>query len=266
MNWDNKAFILTSMVFTLVLFLFLFLGFTTELPLPEEQGILISFGDSETGSGSVEPRASETPSQQISQPTPPAASSEVEEMLTQEHEDAPAVEATNNTNPKPQTETPTNTETEPVEEVEEVVEQPQVNQSAIYGGRKSNSESISEGDDASGTGNKGVETGDPNSTNHSLGTGFGNGAGYDLKGRSGVALPKPRFTTQKEGTVVVRIRVDRAGNVTFAEPGVKGSTTLDKDLLAAAKKAALASRFNKKDDAAIIQEGTITYVFRLRGN
>ena len=62
------------------------------------------------------------------------------------------------------------------------------------------------------------------------------------------------------------MRVDRTGKVTSAEPGVKGSTTLDKDLLAAAKRAALASRFNNKPDAPIIQEGIITYVFRLRGN
>lgn len=262
MDWDRKAFIYTSVIFTLVLILFLFLGFTTPLPLPAEQGILISFGDSEIGSGPREPRANERVQQEAAPPSQPEVTEVVEEQLTQDFEEAPSVASTNQETAKPVTESTPVTETveEPVK-----VEEPTVNPNAMYRGRSTTSESTSsEGDDLSGTGNKGVETGDPESTNHSLGTGMGDGIGYDLKGRSHVALPKPTFDLQKEGTVVVRIRVDRSGKVTFAEPGIKGSTTLDKDLLAAAEKAALAARFNTKEDAALIQEGTITYVFRLK--
>jgi len=47
-------------------------------------------------------------------------------------------------------------------------------------------------------------------------------------------------------------------------PGVKGSTTLDANLLAAAKRAALKAKFDKKPDAPAYQKGTITYYFKLQ--
>lgn len=262
MNWNNRAFIYTAVFYTMVLFMFLFLGFTTPLPLPAEQGILINFGDDDTGSGLREPKPVEEVSEQsAAQPSSPVESEVIEEHMTQDYEEAPSVAQTKTKPVKPQEKTEQKKEVkeEPVKE-----EKPVVNASALYQGRKSDSKSTSSEGDAGGTGNQGSLTGDVDTKNRSLGTGVGNGIGYDLKGRSSVALPKPEFNVQKEGKVVVRIRVDRTGKVTFAEPGVKGSTTLDKELLAAAKKAALASRFNNKADAALIQEGTITYVFRLR--
>lgn len=265
MNWNNKAFIYTAVFYTMVLFIFLFLGFTTPLPLPSEQGIVINFGDDETGSGSEEPKPVEevVEQQPTAQSSAPITSEVVEEQLTQDYEDAPAVAPTKREIAKPQT------ETEPVKEVKEEPvkeEKPVADPTAMYRGRKPDSESTGSEGVTGGPGNQGSLAGDVNTDNRSLGTGVGDGIGYDLLGRSPISLPKPKFNTQKEGKVVVRIRVDRTGKITFAEPGVKGSTTLDKDLLAAAKRAALASRFNNKADATAIQEGTITYVFRLRGN
>jgi len=49
-----------------------------------------------------------------------------------------------------------------------------------------------------------------------------------------------------------------------AEPGYKGTNTLDESLLEAARKAALKARFNAKSDAAYTQTGTITYHFVLQ--
>ncbi|MCK7540554.1 MAG: hypothetical protein MZV63_61510 [Marinilabiliales bacterium] len=57
--------------------------------------------------------------------------------------------------------------------------------------------------------------------------------------------------------------VDRSGRVTEATPGIKGSTTLDENLLKLAKEAALKTRFESSNDAPIIQKGTITYDFQL---
>jgi TonB family protein len=76
-------------------------------------------------------------------------------------------------------------------------------------------------------------------------------------------LPKPAFNVQKDGIVVVEVTVDRSGKVISATPGVKGSTLVDNTLYASAKKAALESRFNVKNDAAERQIGTITYHFKL---
>ena len=86
-----------------------------------------------------------------------------------------------------------------------------------------------------------------------------------LKGRTVVGtLPKPAYSVQKGGTVVVDILVDRHGNVTSAVPGGTGTTVSDKTLWESARKAALNTQFNVKADAPPQQAGTITYIFKLQ--
>ncbi len=77
---------------------------------------------------------------------------------------------------------------------------------------------------------------------------------YDLGGRGFRSLPKPNYDYQGEGRVVVEVSVDRAGKVTQATPGTKGSTTLDEYLLRVAKEAALKARFDPKSDAPVDAE------------
>lgn len=105
---------------------------------------------------------------------------------------------------------------------------------------------------ASGTAENGKDFGTPNAR---------------LKGRSPVNgyLPAPDYPVQKEGTVVVNIKVDIYGNVT-GQPTVNsaGTTVTDRKLWQAAINAAKKTKFNMKADAPPIQEGTITYVFRLK--
>ena len=90
------------------------------------------------------------------------------------------------------------------------------------------------------------------------------GISYNLQGRGFQALPPPKYDYQGEGRVVVEISVDRSGKVVQAIPGTKGSTTLDEYLLKVAKEAALAARFEAKQDAPTLQKGTITYNFILK--
>ena len=73
----------------------------------------------------------------------------------------------------------------------------------------------------------------------------------------------PIYTIQVEGKVVVAITVDRLGNVITAIPGVKGSTTLNKELLQRAKTAALKTKFEPKQSAPTNQQGKIIYYFQL---
>ncbi len=96
------------------------------------------------------------------------------------------------------------------------------------------------------------------------GNGSGNGISYSLGGRGFVSLPSPKYMLQVEGKVVVEVSVDKEGKVVQAIPGTKGSTTLDESLLKVAKDAALAARFEVKNDAPAIQKGTITYNFILK--
>lgn len=85
-------------------------------------------------------------------------------------------------------------------------------------------------------------------------------AGRSLMG----SLPAPDYTINKSGKVVVKIMVDQYGKVVNAIPGMSGTTVQDKTLWNAAKDAALKARFNTSSTAPGVQEGTITYIFRLR--
>ncbi len=86
-----------------------------------------------------------------------------------------------------------------------------------------------------------------------------------LQGRSLMGnLPEPEYTVNKSGRVVVKIRVDQYGSVINAIPGASGTTVQDKTLWEAAKKAALKAKFNTSASSPVVQEGTITYIFRLK--
>jgi len=272
MELDSRSFVFTVLFHVALLILFIFVGFRTPLPLPEEKGILINFGDEEMALGKEEPRFNDQ-TKAASKPKVTEQTSEVkqkESVMTQDYEEAAAIKEKE----KPKKKEVVKKEKEPVkapvaEKTEKQVAEtkkpePEVNKNALYRGRKpgttySGSEGVT-----SGTGNQGSLSGSENATDRSLGTGSGSGTSFSLEGRNPLSLPTPKISTQKEGKVVVEIKVDRAGNVISAVPGVKGSTTLESSLLAAAKKAALASRFDNKPDAAFTQSGTITYIFKLK--
>lgn len=85
-------------------------------------------------------------------------------------------------------------------------------------------------------------------------------AGRSLMGN----LPEPEYVVNKAGKVIVKISVDQYGTVINATPGVSGTTVQDKTLWEAAKTAALKAKFNLSSSAPVVQEGTITYIFKLK--
>ena len=90
-------------------------------------------------------------------------------------------------------------------------------------------------------------------------------ANAQVKGRSVLgSLPKPAYNSQNEGTVVVTVKVDQFGSVTEAIPGAEGTTVTDKKLWNAARAAALKAHFNQSANAPALQDGTITYIFKLK--
>lgn len=118
---------------------------------------------------------------------------------------------------------------------------------------------------AGGEGNQGVATGTVGIRNYGPGIGTDNGTiYYSLGDRMFQSLPVPKNEYQVEGTVVVEISVDRSGSVTKAVAGVKGSTTLDDDLLKVARDAAMKAKFDSNNNAPLLQKGTITYIFKLK--
>jgi TonB family protein len=251
-----------------LLFLLIFMAFRTPLPLPEEQGILVDFGNSNQGWGAMEPRPSNPaptvqPQPTVVQPTPAK-----ETILTQEHEESVAIPEKPKTKPKP-VETPREQPREtPVEQPKPVAETPKpvertVNQQAMYPGRGDAASTASSQGEAGGAGNQGATTGSPNV--HVYGEGSGDGHTFALTGRGLQGrLPLPQYNSQEQGRVVVEITVDKDGNVIDATAGIRGSTTLDNTLLDAALKAAKQAKFSRKPDSPV-QKGTITYVFKIQG-
>lgn len=116
-------------------------------------------------------------------------------------------------------------------------------------------------------GNQGVPTGDPTASNYGQG-GSGNGKqgsgiSYSLAGRSAKSLPKPNYPGDDEGVVVVKVTVDKYGNVTAAEPGVQGTTIVNQKFYNEARQAALKAKFDVNENAPAFQTGTISYRFVL---
>lgn len=84
---------------------------------------------------------------------------------------------------------------------------------------------------------------------------------YQIKDRKLDRNPKVSIGSEDKGTVVVKITVDRYGNIRSAEPGVTGSTTSNKYLLTKAKIAASSAKFDENLKGPLITEGTITIIY-----
>lgn len=90
----KKGIIATIIIHLVFVGILLLAGFTTPLPLPGEEGILINFGDSDVGTGTMDPQITEEIEEQVvtAPPTPVTQEIVEEETITQEYEEAPAIE------------------------------------------------------------------------------------------------------------------------------------------------------------------------------
>jgi len=246
---ENKGGIVGTVVVNVsIIVLLFFLGFHTPLPLPEEEGILVDFGYNETGLGEIEPEVKEEQEEESVE-----VSSSEEEIVTSELDDTPeiVVHKDNETEKK-----------EEVIEEEKKEEERVVNPNVLFPPTDNSNNSSSQGV-AGGDGNQGKPDG--GDSDNYTGSGQGNsGISYSLKGRHHKGLPKPLYTGNEEGKVVVEITVNRNGIVTSATPGIKGTTTSASNLWAAAKKAAMKTKFDKSSSSPKMQTGTIVYHFVLR--
>ncbi len=253
MNTNDKrlyGIVGTLLFHGVILLLLILLSFKpSPPPYPDPEGILINFGNETEGLGNEEPMPQETSS-------PKEATAE-NEQLTQDFQDAPSLEETKKEK-KRKNEKPQQTEEKTKPEKKEKTET--INQNALF---PSNYNPKTGQGEKTGPGNKGNPNGDVNGTgDEDLGRGT-RGITYNLNGRKAVKLAAPKYPSKnREGKVVLAIRVDNSGNV-IAASVAKGTTTFDPDLIKAAKVAALKTKFNKVSDP-LEQVGTITFVFKLR--
>ena len=240
----------TVLVHALLIVAFLFMGLTYQDPPPPEEGISINFGFSDEGLEKIVPASTEEETEinedkmiekQIESAENIITQDEIENLIVKEEEKQVIKKE---------------------EAKEEVIEEekPEVNKKALYTGKKEYQKKT-EGEGGDGV-NQGIIDGEPSSKIYD-GGGIGeDGSAYQLGGRKAIEKPKPKGN-QTEGKVVVIITVNREGNVIYANPGAKGSTTLNKELLERAKKAALKTKFDIKTNAPKNQQGKIIYDFRL---
>lgn len=303
-NSQKTGVIATVFLHALILLFLLLMVLTLPPPPLQEEGFLVDFGNSQTGLGLEEPSAAEgaevsaapkkvTPaSHPVSQPKPVSKVQDKgdEDLVTQEYEKTVALAANarkkiakekklkldQERNIKAREEQQLRDEA--FEKQRLVAEENRIRQdqerkigainsrakNAFGGGKTDNgSKSTSQGN-TYGSGNQGSPDGTPGANQYGIGGGEGKGISYNLSGRNARSLPKPAFPGNEAGIVVVEVTVDKFGKVTKALPGVKGSNTVDPDLLEAARKAATAASFNTDQNAPAYQKGTITYHFILQ--
>jgi TonB family protein len=233
----------TIAVHALVLLVLFLMAFRTPLPLPGEEGVEVDLGMMDQGMGNIQPEKPAIP--MAAQPKQEQSQTK-EDIVTQNDEEAPAIEKPKTTKPKQE---------KPAEEPK-----PQVNSRAIYKGSNNPQAGGSEGitgqpgEQGKANGLAGVRKYDGNG-------GKGNGTGYDLGGRGAKSLHRPNDDFSEEGNVVVDIWVNRAGQVVRAEVAQKGTTIINSEMRQKAKQAALRSTFQSDPDALEEQHGTITYTF-----
>lgn len=237
----------TLLLFVVAIVVCSFVGLMPPDPPISEEGVEVNLGNNETGLGTAEqPNVAENR-------IPPMPSGSTGERIAHQNTEATEqVDAADNskvvTN---QTVAPSDAEAEPA--------QPKINQNALFR-KRDNSTGGSEGV-TQGTGNQGKPDGDPNSTRYEGSTGNG-GSGWSLEGR-GLRGRKPQisYNSNEQGTNVVKIWVDRNGNVVRAEPSQKGSTVIKPYFAQKAKEAALQFHFTPKPDAPELQVGYVTCRF-----
>ena len=272
----NKAKVWTVIVHILLMLWFAFYGLTYQDPPPEE-GIAINFGYEEAGAGQNTQAAPTIPPPTPATPveTPPVQ----EEVVTQDVEDAPVIESTDDptpTQPEEVVEQPKEETEKPKETVQEPEPDPQPTAEELERNNKINNlenrltktnPKGGDGKTESG-GDQGQIDGDILSPNRTGGNGIGNSGDFFLNGRDVRNKITPKNDCNKEGTIVVIIRVNSEGRVVEAQgggniPNGPKSDYTNTCLIPIAEAAAKKTTWTPKSGADV-QVGYIVYVFEIK--
>ena len=263
---EKKSAVITTVIATLLILLFFLLGLKYYDP-PITFGMEVNFGSTAQGSGKTPPQKTE-----VTNPTPQPAPKKAPpkavtkdnaapKTVTQEQSDVAVPSEEPKKNPPP-TKKVIEKVTPPKPKVDEstknilsnLVNQKQLQEKETDQG---------EGDDRV-AGDKGKIEGNPYANTYfNLAGPGGMGKGFGLNGRRLESRGKVVQECNQEGVVVVRITVDRKGDVIQAEPGVKGSTNTHPCLLKPAKETALLHKWYSDTKAPALQVGFVVIQFKL---
>lgn len=243
----------TVLFHALLLLSLLLLALHTPLPLPSEEGVEVNVGYSDNGRGDIQP---EVPAQAPDAAPPPSQAKSDDQVVTENTDEAPVIEKIKKKREKPNP-TPV---VKPAPAVEKPKE-PTVNQKAMYPGKSTKTATGGDQGITGKPGDQGKPDGTAGSPNYDGSGGKGNGISYDLGGRGVSSLSEPIYDSPEQGKIVVSIKVDRNGKVTYASAGAKGTTISEINLRQQAESAARRTVFAPDPGAPDEQRGTITYVF-----
>ena len=262
-----------TVLFMLIVFLLLWFLMIGYMPEQEDEGVMVSFGETEIGGGQENGLVAAAATSQPAYTPPPApAPPSDNELMTQEDEEALAIrrhqeeerrraEAEARAEQERERAEQERLEQERLAEERRIAEENARKQAAID---KANQMGALFGQTHSPEGSGGTgESASSAAKGNPLGHGNSGGNSWSLNGRSIVgALPAPSNDFKQEGRVVVNITVDTEGRVISAVVG-PGSTISDYATQQLAIKAALKAKFNVVDrpDKAM---GTITYNFKFK--
>ncbi len=260
---NKKALAWTVGVHALLLLLFILLSYNVTPPPPVTQdgGLEVNLGTSDNGSGNDQPQSTKDPAAYQASVVykPVAAKSNIPKDIVRTTEtDAPDVD-----NTKKSVKTP------PVPATAKPVEKPKPQEKPKYlmpgstgqGGNSAaqNVKGTSEGN-TTGPGDRGVPGGTPGAANYTGIPGSGNGGiRHKLTGRN---ISPDKFTAEfhEGGKVVIRVTVDKAGNI-ISKTVVSSSSSELKNI--ALSKLANA-KFSPSDGSEPEQHGLITINFITR--
>ncbi|MBU2938441.1 energy transducer TonB [Lacinutrix sp. C3R15] len=273
---EKNAAKITTLV-ALIIILLIFVVGPKYMDPPEEYGVAVNFGTTDFGSGNVQPtkpiksqdlninKPAETEPTEAVEPT--KATEATEEVLTQETEEAVAIQKQKEAEAKAKAiaDAKAKAEADRIAKEKKEQEEKKKKLDALIGGvsNSEGSESGSEGDDDK-AGDKGQLNGDPYAPSYFGEPGSGSGGvGYGLNGRGTPSKQVYKQDCNESGMVIVKIVVNRNGNVVEAIPGVKGTTNTASCLLEPAKKIALSHKWRADNKAPAKQVGFVKVNFNL---
>lgn len=268
-NKDDTSAIIGSIIIHLVLILILFFSILKAAIPNQDSGIFVNFGDFSASAGTYEPIYSQNTEQEEIQP-PPTSEQETaaeEDLISQDQEETVSLpdnreekKDENKDNREQEEEARRRQEEERRRQEEQRRQEDDINNRVNNAFGMGQSQDNRQGESPTGSGNQGNPFGN---TNTGVNDGTGGFGTFNLDGRyigSG-GLPRPVYTEQEEGQIVINITVDPDGNVILAEIG-RGTNIDNASMRRNAISAAKRAKFNKIQGGNN-QNGTITYIYKL---
>ena len=255
---------------------FYIMPYTQEVKPVEEEGLMISFGNSDEGGGqgeelmgtpdqaSAPSNAEETTVTQPAEPVRPVTTTTTKvatssnDYITQQEASLAIAEKKRKDQEK---QAQIAADSARIANEKRIADQKRKEQDAIN--KASSSMSGLFGNSSSAGNGNGTGSGSGEGPGHQgnpAGKGYAGGHSWSLNGRSLTSMVQPSYDKDIEGKITVNIRVDAGGKVVSTSIG-SPTTISDQDMRNAAMSAATRARFSTGNSSAA---GSITFNFRLK--